>query len=69
MLVYQYENYSGYITGNICNLFYDVIIMPLLTSNLLLKFEYCQNQKSSLGGKKIIFYNFLRALFWSNIKH
>ena len=48
--VYQYENCSGYVTDNMCNLFHDVIIMPFLTSNFLLKFEYCKNQKSSFKG-------------------
>ena len=52
-LVYQYENCSGYVTGN----------MPFLTSNFLQKFECCKNQKSSLGETKNIFHNFLRALF------
>ena len=64
MPVYQYENYSGYVTGNMCNLFHDVIITLFLTSNFLLKLEHCQNQKSSPGETKSIFHNFLKALLW-----
>ena len=36
--------------------------------NSLLKFEYYKKQKSSLSEKKIIFHNFLRTLFWWNVK-
>ena len=32
MSVYWYENRSEYITGNMCNLFLDVIITSFLTS-------------------------------------
>ena len=32
MPVYWYENRSGYITGTMCNLFHDVLIIPFLTS-------------------------------------
>ena len=35
--------------------------------NFFLKFAYFKNQKNSLGETKIIFYNFLRALFWWNL--
>ena len=36
--------------------------------NFFIKLEYCKNQKSSLGETEGIFYNFLKALFWRNVK-
>ena len=36
--------------------------------NFLLKLEHCKNQKSSLGETKTIFHNFLRTLFWWNVR-
>ena len=69
MLVYQYENRSGYVTGNMGNLFHDFIIIPFSTSNFLLKVQYFENQKSCLGEIKSIFHKFLWALFWSNVKN
>ena len=32
MSVYWYENRSGHISGNMCNMFHDDIIIPFLTS-------------------------------------
>ena len=59
MYVYIY-NYNIYIYIYI----YDVTkSFHFQLPNVLLKFAYFRNQKSSLGKIKNIFYNFIRALF------
>ena len=63
MPVYQYQNCFGYNIDNMYISAHIITFMPFLTSNFLLKFEYCENQKSSLGETKTISHNFLRALF------
>ena len=54
--------------GNWQNPYHDVRVICFSIPNFLLKFEYCNNQKSSLGKTKSILHNFLRALFWWNVK-
>ena len=54
--------------GNLGNLFHDLIIIPFSIANFLQKFVYCKNQKSSLCERKSVVHNFLRTLFWRNIK-
>ena len=61
MYVYIY-NYNIYIYIYIY--IYDVTkLFHFQLPNVLLKFAYFRNQKSSLGKIKNIFYNFIRALF------
>ena len=53
---------------NLRNPYHDVRIIPFYLPNLLLKIEFCKNQKSNLGETKSISHNFLRVLFWWNVK-
>ena len=50
--------------GNWQNPYHDVRVICFSIPNFLLKFEYCNDQKSSLGKTK----SFSRALFWWNVK-
>ena len=48
---------------NLRNPYHDVRIIPFYLPNLLLKIEFCKNQKSNLGETKSISHNFLRVFF------
>ena len=48
----RFLDFSKIKVGDLRNLYHDVIVICFSILNFLLKFEYCKNQKNSLGETK-----------------